>query len=360
MEAFVQGFLVLQRAQPERYEQLRRLTFETLAKIPDAKSGLELSILLSLHDTEAWLEYFDAFSRQGTADPALKDSLVPVLLAMPKKLRDLLYSKIPSRYGDAMNKKYDLSLARSGPRKGLSAKRAIDAFVRHTVDAPSFFEGATDHNSVKQSYENYMSFKRDVLFAGTEFCQYNAADVMSLLLSLQGLMTPYWQRHTKPAGFASNSNGQSPNLLLMGSFVNCHAQLSQDTSENAAHAKDHDPDYSKSDIDLYVTPEAMIPSLTKFEGQLYSALVSPMAQKFKKTPGLKARLQMHPYMPVESLDASTLSPVFLKLRQRDLLVYLYPPVRFSDLPDDRSLRDLPQDLKDRLGTPRCLALHGSC
>jgi hypothetical protein len=239
-------------------------------------------------------------------------------------------------------------------------KISIDAFVRNTVDAAAFFKGAATHETVKQGYRAYMNFKREVLFQDTAFCEYNADDVIALLGSLQKMIGTNWTKFGPRRGFGPDAYRNKAFLLLMGSFVNCHAQLAKDTSTEASRTKSFDPEYSKSDIDMYVSPASMIDSLRQFEGKLYKAFVSEPAQKFKQTNGLKARLQMHPYQPVEELDASTLSPIFLRLRDTDILLYVYPPLRYSDIPVDRELNPLPDDVRERLPQPLCYAIAGSC
>ncbi len=400
-EGFVRSLLAL-GVNPSESANYARIRAAILARKPPGRpdsnlARMDLAARLTVYDEPTWLSFVRAFSREGRRDAALKDSLVPVLEAMPDALRARLYDELGSadvraRLSDPMeafrtpglyewailNKKgipRGCEVRRDGHCEKTAPKRSIDAFLRNTSRVESFFgrmlgEGATGADVVK-AYDTFLLLTRTRVFRGSLAGQYTGQDIVSILSYLRrGLnQARAWPSISWDDYFSGRSQGVKPAFILaMGSMVNGRGiflrnpdLLTRYTRGDAEEVNNE----SLSDFDMYVRPISKLyePLLALVPGA-YANLVSDLTRAHRADSDLKPRFQMEKYEEVQELNSATLSPLFFRIEKDGLYLLVYKTSRFSDNPhesvDGRGRPMAAPFVPAKRLPPKCYAIEGTC
>lgn len=402
-EGYIQGLLKLsQSTSTEDEAALKRIQFH-LASVKTPRAGtpyahMVLAARLAAYDEGTWTSFVEDFVRHGRKDAALKDSLVPILKAMPRPLRNRLYAQInnaplraqladplhaffqPGLYEWAMANKKDATLRcirrrSDGQCQKMTPKRCIDAFLSGTIKMEEHFSFPTaqggsggsvpEPEAVLNAYESYLAAQRQTVFHNSSVGKFTAQDVYAILHGVRASLVGKWPRHAPDLSAYGHHN--KPFLLAFGSIINGRGMLERNPNFKVKFQKDGSytlNNESFSDFDMYASPLNELKVIRKQAAHAYSFLQSTLTRAHQADDSLRARFQVEAYEPHRELDSALLSPISIRLDEQGLYLLLHPQRRYSDIPHSRSMAH-----KLAVGGPRpnaglgkilCFALSGNC
>ncbi len=270
----------------------RAQALKELQQAPPKDKTLNTTLLLALYDHPTWERFFNRFTRGPLADDSLVNSLVPVLRRMPNDLRDYFYEKIRLIYPNLSKRNFTLIPFRTELR--LAPKRAVDAFIQHTMHADEMIlqEFQISRDPLK-AYQSYFDFLKAKFFSESVKGDYRTEDVLTVGRSIQAVLRSKASQFKDPYVIVTGSlpNGradlrsadldsQLSSRDLMNLFPEMDERINRDLSVKYPHARLHLEamrELTTPHFTAQINPVLLKISLTKIELQIYPAF-SPLSR----------------------------------------------------------------------------------
>lgn len=293
-------------------------------------------------DADSWEAYVKAVAREGTPDDAVRTTYTGAMLSLSETAKARIFGVIKREYTKAYYKK------RNYKGHGISPKRAFDAILRYTLGPEKFFTNVRTSSQAMDAWRNFQRAQYKAVFEGSDFGRYTADDVLAVARRMQ----KYLQSEGARAG--------NVEILLKGSFPAGRANLSRraDSAGISSYVEamidgggnfKAGMDKSHSDIDFLINKEYE-GRIKSIEANIYESFVSSEARNFIAKTKAKPTFQSHPH-PWDffaELDGAMMSPVGLRVNQRDVTLIIYKPYKATDLPSKEQFASMSETAKKAL------------
>ena len=271
----------------------RELLLHRLSASPPRDADYAKLLRLALYDRETWTAYLEQLSTTGDPVGAMNGSVIrPMMTEMPEDLKTDLYAFVRERYSS-------LSKRRVGPRSGgsnpekdgsekiLAPKRALDAFIRHTLKGDELIRSRIRSGaSPLEAYGAYISQIQAIIGNNA----YSGHQVLDACLALQKEMR-------------TRLDPQS-SILLFGSFPNGRANL-----------QDSDIDMISVDQGLWPAIREAVPEMNRVFGP--DAHLRPENHGTEIQPSDLDRMERY---------FAEISPVQIIVGPNRIDLLIYPPI----------------------------------